>query len=189
MEFGHEFLARYSPFDADHKGNPHCRQRGEKHLMAQEDPNRLSEWILLVREQLVSWRLCLTDWFDAVREEPVLLWQTPAVRYGLYASAASVGVWFISVFVGMMIPAPPAEAGPEATTADYHVVCSETQCAKHFVIHRKFGFNKFPVSCPKCHRSTGSQARRCLSPACAGRWVAPENRDEKWLCPRCREPL
>ena len=47
--------------------------------MAQEKPNRLTEWYLALREHAPTLRQGFGDWLEAVRAEPVLLWQTPAV--------------------------------------------------------------------------------------------------------------
>ncbi len=153
--------------------------------MAQEDPSRLVEWLLLVRKQLPVARRHLQDWLAAVRQEPVLIWETVAVRYAVYGLAGVVLLWGVTRVPGMLTPPPPANARPEATTADFHVVCSGAQCSHHFVIHRKFGFRKFPVECSRCKRKTGVQARRCHSPTCQGRWVAPQKVDGALCCSVC----
>jgi len=134
--------------------------------MAQESPNRLAEWLMLVRKQMPVAREHIATWLEAVREEPRLAWATSAVRYTVYGLAGVVLIWSATALTGWLTPPPPASARPAATTADFHVVCSDSQCAHHFVINRKFGFDDFPVKCPQCQRETGVSARRCNSAPC-----------------------
>jgi len=154
--------------------------------MPQEDRKRLVEWYELVRGQVPVLRRRFEDWLAAVRKEPALIWETGAVRYTVYGVGLIVLLWSVSLAADMLTPAPPAGARSAATTADFHVVCSDFQCGHHFVIHRKFGFGKFPVVCSRCQQKTGMQARRCSSTICQGRWVAPVNREGRLCCPWCR---
>ncbi len=153
--------------------------------MAQERPNGLAEWIELLRELPSDLRERWVDWRAAVREEPALIWETPGVRYVAYGLTAVAVLWVVSGVVGMLVPPPPADARPVATTADFHVVCTHVDCRDHFVIHRKFGYRRFPVPCPRCGQNTGECALRCNSPACQGRWVAPTKSEGKSSCPVC----
>ena len=153
--------------------------------MAQEGPNRLFEWLNLIREEAINVRDLVGDWLEQVREEPALIWATPVIRYATYGVAATVVVWVVSGVAGAITPPPPASARPAATTADFHVVCTVTHCEHHFVIHREFGFHRFPVQCPRCQRETGVSARKCSSPTCMGRWVAPVQDETGLKCPRC----
>ncbi len=153
--------------------------------MAQEDRNRLGEWLILLRKQIPILRHQFADWVETVKEEPILIWQTPAIRYTVYGLAVVVLLWGVAQVAGSLAPAPPPGAKQVATTADFHVVCSDRQCAEHFVIHRKFGFRKFPVTCPRCKKNTGRQARRCNSAICQGRWVAPARVERILQCPQC----
>ena len=157
--------------------------------MAQEDPNRLVEWYQVLCRQIPAARQRLDEWLAAVRAEPVLIWETAAVRYSAYSLGGVVLLWVVTGFTGMLVPPPPAGAKAEATTADFHVVCSNAQCGRHFVIHRKFGFRGFPVDCSACGRGTGGKARRCNSDACRGRWVAPMKTGDASQCPRCQRRL
>ena len=153
--------------------------------MAQERPNRLAEWLLLIRERVPAVRQRFEDWFSAVREEPVLLWETTAIRYVVYGTGGLALVWAASWVTAMVTPAPPARARPAATTGVFHVVCRDNGCGEHFQIHRKFGFHRFPVVCPACEQQTGARARRCNSQTCRGRWVALEEIDGAQYCPVC----
>jgi hypothetical protein len=154
--------------------------------MAQEGPNRWAEWLAAVRQGAPRVREAFDAWLGQVREEPSLIWQTPVVRYVTYCTLGLLGVWMVTAGVELITPPPPASAKPEATSADFHVVCSDSSCGQHFVIHREFGFRKFPVECARCKKPKGSAARRCSSPDCQGRWVAPLKDDQgRASCPNC----
>ena len=152
--------------------------------MAQERPNRLGEWVILLRRQMPVVHRHLADWVAACREEPTLIWATPAVRYSTLALIALVSVWSVVKLAEMVAP-PLSSSIPVANMGDYHVICSDPDCAHHFVVHRKLGFKKFPVECSRCRKATGAQARRCNSKSCLGRWVAPRKVDGSQRCPRC----
>jgi hypothetical protein len=124
------------------------------------------------------------EWLEQVREEPRLLWETPAVRYGAYGVCALLALWALTTFIGWVQP-PNTTVRPEATTADYHIICTGADCGHHFVVNRKFGFRDFPVECPKCKRATGFAARKCNSRDCNGAWVIPVPQDDISKCPRC----
>ena len=79
--------------------------------MAQEKPNRLAEWVVLLRHQIPVWRDRTARWFDAVRDEPILVWHTPAVRYGVYAVGGALGTWLLATAANMFLPAPPIQPG------------------------------------------------------------------------------
>lgn len=162
-----------------------ARQSGRFRNMAQEDPNRLAEWLLAFREHAPVIRRRFLDWLEVVREEPVLLWHTPVIRYATYGAGGLMLVWMATGLVAMIVPPPPASARPTATTADFHVICNDADCGRHFVIHREFGFRGFPVACPKCDRPSGMKARPCNSASCQGRWIVPEQQDDRVRCPVC----
>lgn len=153
--------------------------------MAQEKPNRLVEWLQLLREQVPVVREHIGAWASAVREEPILIWHTPVVRYGVYVVGVAVLLCGASLLAGSLVPRPPQSARPEATTADFHVVCMNPDCGFHFVINREFGFREFPVVCPRCKEKTGEKARRCNSDKCQGRWVVPSILNRESHCPIC----
>ncbi len=152
--------------------------------MAQERPNRLTEWAHLLRDQLPVAREQVRKWLTAVRQEPGLVWNTAATRYAILGFGAVVILWVMYGLAGLLAPSQEG-ARPAAITADFHVVCSDYQCRHHFAIHREFGFHKFPVVCPKCQQATGREARICNSQMCRGRWVAPQEDDGRLYCPEC----
>ncbi len=154
-------------------------------VMAQEKPNPFAEWLQVVRTQAPVARARAAAWFAAAREEPALIWRTPAVRYGAYGLAAAVLLVSVQAGMGMFTTPLPADAGAGATSADFHVVCSSNSCRHHFVIHRDFGFDDFPVECARCKKATGLSARRCYSSTCHGRWMAPQRRGTVEACPHC----
>ncbi len=153
--------------------------------MAYEGPNRLAEWYTALREQVPVVRKGFADWLEQVREEPWLIWETPAVRYLVYGFGAFITVWCVTFVIGFITPPPPKGAREQATSADFHVVCVDASCHNHFVMRREFGFDDFPVQCPKCMKQSGQAARPCNSQTCGGRWVAPVEANGKKTCPVC----
>jgi hypothetical protein len=153
--------------------------------MAQERPNRLAEWVMLLRRNAPIAREQLKEWVGEVRQEPRLLWEATAVRYAAYGITGLIVSWIVVLSVGILTPAPPAGAREAAVTADFHVVCADPACGYNFVIKREFGFDGFPVTCDRCKKETGMPGRRCYSVTCQGRWVAPLSVDEKQKCPIC----
>ncbi len=157
--------------------------------MAHEERNRLSEWLLIFRTQAPILRQQLEAWVAAVRAEPWLFWDTTAVRYITYGVGGLILFVAVSSIPSIVGPPPPPGAHSAATQADFHVVCSDPECAAHFVVHRKFGFHDFPVLCPKCGKRTGQRALRCNSKTCQGQWVAPQPSGDTLKCPVCGKVL
>jgi len=153
--------------------------------MAQEERNRLVEWYEILRKQVPVVRETVVDWIAAVREEPRLLWATPAVRMTTYVIGGLALVWTAGWLASSLVPPPPANAKSAATTADFHVVCANPECYHHFVVHRPMGFRQFPITCPRCNQESGMRARRCNSDTCRGRWVPDRQPDGSTACPFC----
>ena len=157
--------------------------------MAQEKPNPLGEWLNLARRNAPIAREHFNEWLGAVREEPRLLWETSAVRYSTYGLGGLLIAWLAIYLLGLFVPPPPPGARAQATTADFHVICSRPECGHHFQIHRPFGFHNFPVECPACKQTTGVKALLCTSPTCVNRWVVPVEKEGRPFCSRCAAPL
>lgn len=153
--------------------------------MAQEKPNPLTEWLHAAQTQVPILRNRAAIWLAGAREDPALIWNTPVIRYGVYGLVAVVTLVSVQTGIGMFSAPAPADAGPTATSADFHVVCSDQACDAQFVVHRKFGFDRFPVECVKCKKATGLSSRRCHSSTCRGRWVAPKKQGKTKACPHC----
>jgi len=157
--------------------------------MPAQRPNRLIAWYLLVKDEWLPSRWTrFAEWRQAVREEPRLIWETANVRYAVYGLAGAVALVVVLTTLDSLVPTPPGARAP-ARTADFHVVCSRAECRRHFVIHEKFGYSRFPVVCPQCGKETGQRALRCRSAACGGRYVAPIESDSRLHCPLCGADL
>jgi len=87
--------------------------------MAQERPNRFVEWLLIARGNYPVLRRKLSAWGEAVREEPVLIWQTPGVRYGVYSFAIIVLLWGASSLSNSLAGITPENRKELATTGPY----------------------------------------------------------------------
>ncbi|MFQ5490015.1 MAG: hypothetical protein ACE5GE_04770 [Phycisphaerae bacterium] len=158
--------------------------------MPRSNPNRLIEWYLLFKDEwLPAQHRHLADWWEAVKQEPQLAWATPAVRYGVYSAGALIVVLIVASAIESFTPPPPADAQPRATTATFHVVCSNPDCRQQFMIERKFGFSKFPVQCPTCQGKTGQRGLRCSSAQCRGKYVATRVEKGRLICTECGQSL
>ena len=148
--------------------------------------SKFAEYRVAFKEWRDTAKTRLGEWKDAVREEPALIWQTTAIRYTVYALGGFMALfsvlWLLSLF-------QPAEVRPPARTADFHVLCTNRACGRHFVINRKFNFDDFPVVCPECQQKTGYQAMRCTSKQCGGRWVISKAQAGDYRCSQCGEFL
>jgi hypothetical protein len=140
---------------------------------------------MLLRQNAPIARDQIKEWVGEVRQEPRLLWETPAIRMAAYGIMGLTATWIVLLLVGFLTPAPPAGARDAAVTADFHVVCADPACGNNFVIKREFGFGGFPVMCDRCKKETGMSGRRCYSVTCQGRWVAPLHVDNQQKCPNC----
>jgi len=158
--------------------------------MPPRDRNRIVAWYLLLKDEwLPGQRQKLGEWARACREEPVLIWETPQVRWGVICVSGLLAVLLVVWFVGWMVPDLPASAKPQAKTANFHVVCTNPACKHHFLIERKFGFDHFPVVCPRCKEKTGQLGLRCHSEKCGGKYVAAVKRGDRLICTECGADL
>jgi hypothetical protein len=156
--------------------------------MPVEKEPKLGLYVDAVKEWLPTVRIRFGEWLDACREEPSLIWQTPAIRVMTYGVGAVLVYVIVSWLIGLMAPGGP-DPVPLAKTADFRVMCATPSCGHQFVIERKFNFDDFPVKCAKCGQMTGERAMRCNSETCAGRWVAPRVVDGQYKCPQCSATL
>ena len=150
--------------------------------MPVEKESKLAQWIAALREGWPAVRAGVDEWTGAVREHPALIWATPAVRYAVYGLGALLAMWLLTWGVGQF---QPPEAAPPAATADFHVLCTVSGCRHHFIINKEFGFDDFPMRCPKCGKVAGQRAVRCASKTCRRRWVVPKVKDNEYRCPYC----
>jgi hypothetical protein len=157
--------------------------------MPAPERNRWTEWLEIAKERRESLRYQFNEWVTACREEPVLIWETPLVRYGTYATAGVIAILCLRFATGLLVPAGAGAVAKRAETASFHVVCSNSACGKHFVIERAFSFDRFPVTCPFCQQETGQRALRCRSKICLGKMVTVVKRDGRYHCTECGQPI
>lgn len=158
--------------------------------MAQEKPNQIREWFAALSKQWPVIHRHASEWIARVRQEPELIRESGALRYAAYIVGGVILLGGAKCASGWLVAPPSADTRPYATTADFHVVCSNPDCGRHFVVVRRFGFSRFPVECPHCKQQTGQQAQRCFSPLCQGKWVIPQLTDSgERRCSICGERL
>ncbi len=150
-----------------------------------DEESKFAKVVVAFREWLPTVKPYLAERYAPVRETPGLLWRLPEVRYTALALGVLVALSIFQFAGGCLSFAPEGEVQPLATTGDFHVVCTNEQCKKHFVINRKFKFDDFPVECPTCKQDTGQRALRCRSKTCGGQLVPTEIRGGDYVCRQC----
>jgi hypothetical protein len=157
--------------------------------MPPSNPNRFTTWYLIIKDEwLPGQKERLAAWFQAARQEPRLVWQTPQIRYGAIGVGAFAGLMILFSFLGSF-SSNSNVSRERARTADFMVICSDARCGYTFVINKKFSFDDFPVPCPKCHRESGMRAVRCWSKSCGGKHVAAREEEGQLVCPKCNAVL
>jgi len=157
--------------------------------MPAPERNRWVEWWAIAKERKEVAKVNVAGWWMACREEPSLLWQTPAVRYATYVMGGLVLVFALRTAIEMFQPVPSSAITPRASTAYFNVICANQACGKNFAIERKFRFDDFPVTCPHCQQPTGLRAMRCYSDLCRGRLVKTQEVDGRIRCVECGEVI
>ena len=117
--------------------------------MPAEKESRIAMWLEAVRAWAPTVRIRFAEWWTLVRQEPILLWHTPAIRYAAFAIGLVLALGLVTWVVGAFVPPLPPGTTEPARTAQFHVLCADPTCAHHFVIERKFRFDDFPVACPR----------------------------------------
>ncbi len=150
-------------------------------------PNR-NQWLELwqaTKEHTEAAREQFRVWRAAAKEEPQLIWETPAVRYGVYGVCGLVAVMMLRTGIGLLQPVDSGRFQPRATTAHFDVMCSNVKCGRHFKIERRFKFSEFPVDCPYCKMPNGERALHCNSDHCGGKLVITVEEDGLVYCTEC----
>ena len=154
-----------------------------------DEESKLTKVMVAFREWLPTVKPYLAERYAFVRETPGLVWRLPEVRYSIIVLGGVLVVILLRFSVGFISLVPEGEVRPFATTGDFHVICTNEQCKKHFVINRKFKFDDFPVACPACTQETGRRALRCRSKTCRGQLVPTEIRGGDYVCRRCSKVI
>ncbi len=150
-----------------------------------DEESKFTKVMVAFREWLPTVKPYLAERYAFVRETPGLVWRLPEVRYTALALGVVSVVSILQFAGGCLSFAPEGAVQPLATTGDFHVICTNEQCRKRFVINRKFKFDDFPVACPICKQETGRRALRCRSKTCRGQLVPTEIRGGDYVCQEC----
>ncbi len=154
-----------------------------------DEENKFAKVVVTFREWLPTVKPYLAERYAFVRETPGLVWRLPEVRYTILILGVLFVVSILRFAGGCLSLAPEGEVQPLATTGDFHVICTNEQCKKHFVINRKFKFDDFPVACPTCKQETGQRALRCRSKTCQGQLVPTKIRSGDYVCRQCSKVI
>ena len=150
-----------------------------------DEESKFAKVMVAVREWLPTVKPYLAERYAFVRATPGLVWRLPEVRYPILVLGVLVVVSILRFAGGCLSFAPEGAVQRRATTGDFHVICTNEQCKKSFVINRKFKFDDFPVACPHCKQETGGRALRCRSKTCRGQLVPTDIRSGDYVCRQC----
>ncbi len=152
-----------------------------------DEEGKLAKAVVAFREWLPTVKPSLQERYAFVRDTPGLVWRLPEVRYPLIALGGLLTILLLRFALSLFNPVSQEQFTPLATTGDFHVICTNQQCRKRFVINRKFKFDDFPVDCPACKQETGRRALRCRSKTCRGQLVPTAIRGGDYVCQRCNK--
>lgn len=140
-----------------------------------ELPHRGRVWLAAWPERWRAWRAEL-------REDPTVLWRTPAIRLGGLALAGIALLAAAHVLTAALTPAAaPGALQAPTRTATLYVACTNPACLTSFVTRQPMDFRDWPLECPQCGQSSVYRATVCR--AC-GQWFATVPGSSK-ECPHC----
>jgi len=152
-------------------------------------PNPFKQFWHAFREWLPGAQAQVLETWEAIREEPAQIWNSVAFRCGMLALGGIILIVAARFTTSMLVPNAPDGHRQLSKTANFEVFCSNPSCKHHFLINKPFGYDRFPVKCPKCGKQTGERAVRCDSRTCQGRLVLPRKEGKTLVCSRCGAKL
>lgn len=129
-------------------------------------PHKLRATLESAEQVRGDWITALRRWREAVREDPLLIWRTPAVRIALFALLAVVLFLFARWAIPTFTPAAGGRNFEKATdTATLFVACSRTECLDQRSIRLPMDPStwkeRWPLTCEKCGQKSVYRAQRC----------------------------
>jgi len=134
-----------------------------------------------LRERKEDFSSNFSQWKADVREDPSLLWRTPAIRWSLIVLLA-IGAVVTSIYVTQSLTPAAGEGWEAATrTATIYVACTDPACRRSHAAQVPMSFRDWPMKCDFCGGERVYRATLC--PRCRG-WFATAP-GESTECPLC----
>jgi hypothetical protein len=138
-----------------------------------------------LRERAAKLRGNLRQWSADVREDPGLLWRTPAIRVAFWLGVGLVAFFAARFAANAILPADAdAEFKQPTQLATLYVACINPECRESYTTRQPMNFSAWPLTCRKCGRATVYRATLC--PTCHHWFATVPGREHN--CPFCRTP-
>ncbi|MBK9126967.1 MAG: hypothetical protein IPM13_04115 [Phycisphaerales bacterium] len=150
--------------------------------MDERPSTRLQDVPHLLRDRLDALPDRWAAWREAFREDPALLFRTPAFRILLWIVGGLILLFAAQALIRGLTPPGAQGAGERATPwAVLYVACSDPACLHATSTRQARDFKAWPLTCEQCGKRTVYRAAQCAT--CA-RWFAV-GPGEAAVCPHC----
>lgn len=138
-------------------------------------PHQAREAVLGFRERYRAWQL-------EVKDDPTLLWRTPAIRITFYL-ILGIAILFAARWATHTLVDAGASVDPAKKKATLFVACTNPECLKSGNSSVAMDFKEWPLKCDTCGQPTVYRATLCK--VCRNWYaIAPAGTDG---CPFCRK--
>lgn len=129
--------------------------RGRHHSSRGAIPQRCLAYALGLGARWHAWR-------EAFRENPRVIWRSPAVRLGGLALLAIVIIMGVQTLIGALAPRSGVGGGGRyLQEATLYVACTNAACRASYTTQQALDFKGWPLKCQKCGGASVYRASRC----------------------------
>lgn len=137
-----------------------------------------------LREAVSGLPVRLRQWRADIRDDPWIIWRSPATRIGIWCALGLVLILIIQAGIDWTRPADVKQHLDKATPwTTLFVSCANPLCRHSFTAHTAMDFRNWPMSCEKCGARSVYRATRCTR---CGQWYALAPGQGPG-CPNCAE--
>lgn len=129
-------------------------------------PHKLRATLESAEQVRGDWITALRRWREAVREDPLVIWRTPAVRIAVFVILAVVAFFGARWAIPTFTPAAGGRNFEKATdTATIFVACTRPDCLDQRSVKLPMDpanwKERWPLACEKCGQKSVYRAQRC----------------------------
>lgn len=151
--------------------------------MSDKRGHRLSDIPHQVRDHLQGLPDRLEDMREGLREDPLALFRTPAVRVTGLIVIGIVVILLIKWFVEGLQPTGSLAFQEATPYALLYVACANPDCRAAYTTRQPMDFDSWPLTCEKCGQPTVYRATLCKT---CGHWFAVPPGTPA-ACPHCAQ--
>ena len=134
------------------------------------------------REAILGFKGRFHAWQAELKDDPTLLWRTPAVRIGLYL-ILGIALLLSVRWATHSLAGAGAGADPARKMATVFVACTNPECLKSGSARVAMDFKEWPLKCETCGQLTVYRATICKT--CRNWYAVGPSGPEG--CPFCRK--